>query len=305
MDAPRRRYIWVEDRRETRLPFSKFVMAATLTTVGLDPEMSYAVAEETEEQLMAGPSDSINVEDLMAIATTALRRQGDVELASRYREWVAARRLEKPILLLLGGVSGVGKSSVAAEVGARLRITTVVPTDAIREVMRHVVSDTLAPILHSSSFEAWKTLRAPVPEDHDPVIEGFRQQAEVVATGVRALVDRALREGNDLIVEGVHILPGLFDNDLAVWRQRAFVYQALLTVSDASTHRAHFLTRLERALHREPQRYLDHFDEIRRIERFVSMLAPSHSVPKIEVEQLDMAVQYVVSQVVDAVIKTP
>jgi 2-phosphoglycerate kinase len=280
-------------------------MAATLMTVGLDPEMSYAVAEETEEQLMAGPSDSITVEELMEIATTALSRQGDLELAGRYREWVAARRLERPILLLLGGVSGVGKSSIAAEVGARLRITTVLPTDAIREVMRHVVSDTLAPILHSSSFDAWKTLRAPVPEDHDPVIVGFRQQAEVVATGVRALVDRALREGNDLIVEGVHIVPGLFANDLAVWRQRAVVCQALLTVSDATTHRAHFLTRLERALHREPQRYLDHFDEIRRIERFVSTLAQTHSIPKIEVEQLDATIRYVVSQVVDAVIKPP
>lgn len=305
MDTPRRRYIWVEDRRQTRLPFSKFVMAATLITVGLDPEMSYAVAEETEEQLMAGPSDSITVEELMVIATTALSRQGDLELAGRYREWVVARRLERPILLLLGGVSGVGKSSIAAEVGARLRITTVLPTDAIREVMRHVVSDTLAPILHSSSFDAWKKLRAPVPDDHDPVIVGFRQQAEVVATGVRALVDRALREGNDLIVEGVHIVPGLFDNDLAVWRQRAVVYQTLLTVSDATTHRAHFLTRLERALHREPQRYLDHFNEIRRIERFVSTLAQTHSIPKIEVEQLDATIQYVVSHVVDAVIKPP
>ncbi len=216
--------------------------------------------------------------------------------------WVRTRRVERPLLVLLGGAPGVGKSSVAAEVGARLRIRPVLPTDSIREVMRTILPAQLAAILNVSSFEAHRELRAPLPEEHDPVVVGFRQQAEFVATGIRGLVNRSLREGSDLVVEGVHMLPGLFDDDLQEWRRRAVVCQAVLAVSDPMVHRAHFLTRLEHSASRMPQRYLDHFDEIRRVDRYIRQVAAASGIAVVEMDQLDTSVQTVVGMVVDEVV---
>ncbi len=298
--TPQRQLVWVVDRHAARLPFSKHVLTASLTTAGVGPETAFAVAQAVEERLAAAAATTVDVNDLLAFTATALRDRDAAAAAARHATWVAARRAGRPILILLGGTTGVGKSSVAAGAGGRLRITTVLPTDAVRQVMRHAVSASLAPILHTSSFDAWRTLRAPLAEEADPVVEGFRLQADAVGRGIEALVERSLHEASDLIVEGVHVVPGLFSGSLDEWQRRAVVIQTVLQVADATMHRAHFLTRLDRAPQREPQRYLDHFDEIRRIGRYIVRQAAAHEIPVIEVSRLDDVIQAVVDRVVDA-----
>ena len=63
-------------------------------------------------------------------------------------------RLDVPLVILIGGATGVGKSTIATQLAARLGIVRVVATDAIREVMRSMLSPELMPTLHTSSFHA-------------------------------------------------------------------------------------------------------------------------------------------------------
>ena len=305
MEQPRRKQVWIEDRADNRLPFSKAVLAATIMVVGVSPEVAHRIAEDIEDSLLAEPDTTTHVDDLVRRTETAVLLEAGRIAAARYAAWIEARRQQRPILVLLGGGAGVGKSTVAAGVGAKLGITPVVPTDAIREVMRSSLSADIAPALHVSSFEAHTALRAPVPDDHDAVVAGFRQQAEMVATGIRGLIRRALREGTNLIVEGAHILPGMYDDELRDWEKRGAYCQAVIDVPDPDDHRAHFLTRLERAPGREPQRYLDGFAEIRRIQRFICRAAEKRDVPLVHVGGLDDAVQEVVNMVVESVTGTP
>ena len=302
MVNPRGRYIWVLDRQETPLPFSKFVAASSIMVIGIEPEMAYAIAEETESTLFVRTSSEIPVEDLMEITIAAIDRHAPAGASARYRAWVAARRQGKPIIVLLGGAPGVGKSSVAGAVGSRLRIPSVIPTDAVREVMRQLLPDTLAPMLHVSSFDAHRTLRTPVPADHDAVVVGFQQQAETVAAGVRGLVERAITEGTGLIVEGVHMVPGLFDAELETWQSEAVICQGVLAVKDRDSHRSHFLARAEQAGNRSADRYLDAFSEVRRIDRYIRSVAEDRGVPVILMEQLDDTIRRVMERIVDQVI---
>ena len=297
------RHILVEDRKATRLPYSRDAMASSMMVIGIEPELAYLISEEVEDLLVKRTTPMVGVEDLIEVATACATHHAGRTMGERYAKWVAARRVQRPIVVLLGGAPGSGKSTVAGGIGSRLRITAVMPTDAVREVMRQLVSKTLSPILHVSSFEAHRVMRAPVPEDHDAVVIGFQQQAEVVASGVRGLVNRAIVEGSDLIVEGVHVLPGVFADDLAEWRRHAVVCHAVLAVPDPEQHRAHFLTRLERSPSRRPHRYLDAFPEVRRIHRYVSMVAESHGVPQLVMDLPDETIQTVVQMVVDAVIE--
>lgn len=273
-----------------------------MIVVGIEPEMAYTIAEETEARLVERQLSEIAVEDLMEITTRSIDDHLGLGAAGRYRAWVAARRRGKPLVVLLGGAPGVGKSSVAGEVGARLRIPSVIPTDAVRQVMRSLLPDTVAPLLHVSSFEAHRVLRSPIPSDLDPVVIGFQRQAEMVAGGIRGLVDRAITEGSGLVVEGVHMVPGLFDNDLEGWNVRAVVCQGVLAVEDVAAHRSHFLARAEQASQRSSDRYLAAFDELRRIDGFLRQAANRSGVAVIEMEQLDDTIQRVVEMIVDAVI---
>ena len=60
-----------------------------------------------------------------------------------------------PLVILIGGATGVGKSTIATQLAHRLGIVRVVATDAaIREVMRAMLSAELMPALHVSSFQA-------------------------------------------------------------------------------------------------------------------------------------------------------
>ena len=117
----------------------------------------------------------------------------------------ALRYLERPLVILVGGATGTGKSTVATEVAYRLGITRVTSTDFVRETMRAFFSHDFMPSIHYSSFEAGDA----VPDADDPLAEGFLDQARQVLVGVEASIRRALHEGWSMVLEGVHIVPGL------------------------------------------------------------------------------------------------
>ena len=81
--------------------------------------------------------------------------------ATNFRRWEEVRGLDVPIVLMIGGTTGVGKSTIATRLAVRLNIVRVVATDAVREVMRATLTQELMPTLYTSSFEADAALREP------------------------------------------------------------------------------------------------------------------------------------------------
>ena len=179
---------------------------------------------------------------------------------------------------------------------SRLGITRVIPTDAIREVMRSMLTPDLFPSLHASLFDAGRHVHTPLPSTADPAIIGFREQIAAVAVGIHALVQRAVDEGTDLIVEGAHVVPGFLD--LQRYAGKAVAVQLVVTVDDEEAHRSHFLRRARETRHRPPERYLEKFDNIRKLQRHVKSLALQHGVPTVPSYSLDATL----SQVIDLVV---
>ncbi len=60
------------------------------------------------------------------------------------------------LIILLGGSSGTGKSTLASLIASRLGISTVLSTDSIRHIMRNFVSREENPILFCSTYETAK-----------------------------------------------------------------------------------------------------------------------------------------------------
>ena len=78
--------------------------------------------------------------------------------AGRYRAWSNLRNSRLPLIVLIGGCTGTGKSTVAAELALRLDIGRTQSTDILRDVVRLFVSDSSAPELHVSTYPIFVTV---------------------------------------------------------------------------------------------------------------------------------------------------
>lgn len=295
-----KRRIIIRDEKHG-LPYSKGLMASSIMSTGLPPSQAYQVAKMVEDSLLATRKHSVSILELRRVTLEVLRSSVGEEYAAKFERWQALSKLDKPMVILIGGTTGVGKSTIATEMAHRLGITRIISTDAIREVMRSIFSRELMPALYDSSFNAWRTLRVPLPASADPIIIGFREQASAVAVGVRALIERAITEGTHQIVEGVHLVPGFID--LSTFSDNAFIISILITVDDEDLHRSHFYIReIETEGFRPFERYRANFANIRKIGEYIETLARDHHIPIIPSHNLDVTVSVVLEEVISRVI---
>ncbi len=291
---PRGRGVMVQER-EHGLPFSKGLFAHSIMVSGLSPLRAYHVAERLEEKLRALGKTAVSRAELRALAVETIKEEAGERYAENYLKWEEVADLELPLIILIGGATGVGKSTLATHLAARLGIVRIVATDSIREVMRALFSRALMPTLYASSFEAGKYLRE-VPRAADPVLVGFREQVAAVAVGVRAVLERAVKEGLDVIIEGAHVVPGFVDPPPEA---EAVVVPLVMTVDDEELHRSHFILRTHETRTRPPERYLAHFAEIRKIQKYIKSMALKHGTPVVPSYNLDATLATVIELVVE------
>ena len=277
------------------LPYSKGLQASEVMVTGLSPYRAYQVAEAVEERLLERGVASVTSREVGDLTLAVIEEIAGERYAQNYRRWRDVEALEVPIVVVIGGATGVGKSTLATQLATRLGIVRVVATDAVREVMRGVFSRELMPTLHASSFEAGAVLRE--PPSRDAVVVGFREQTSAVSVGVNALLDRAAMEGTSLIVEGAHIVPGFLD--ATAWEDRVLVVPVIITVEDEDAHRSHFAARAADRTGRSASRYLEEFENIRRIQRYIKSQALSHGVPVIPNFTFDRSLAAVIDLVME------
>jgi 2-phosphoglycerate kinase len=283
-----RRPILISEARHG-LPFSKGLLAQSFMATGMVPSRAYAVASEVERALRATGEDHVSTETLHALAVDTLRAAAGDTFAERYVRLAEVARSDRPLIVLIGGTTGVGKSTIATEVAHRLGITRIVSTDSIRQVMRGIFSEDLMPAIYESSFNAWRGLRVPVPAGADPLIVGFREQTAVVTTGIKSLIQRAVLEGVSMVIEGIHLVPGYID--AAEFEGGASVVQLIVAVDDEDAHRSHFYIREVQTEGSRPlEKYRANFDNIRALGLYIEDLARKHDTPIIHSHQLDKTV---------------
>ena len=262
------------------LPYSKGLMAQSLSATGLTPVRAWALARAVEKRLEDEGTESIESSALRTLTEEVLEQEEGRAAVERYRDWERLNQLDRPLVLLLSGTTGVGKSTLATMAAHRLGVTRVIATDVIRQVLRASFSRDFMPSVHSSAFEA--------------DMEGYAEQAEAVGAGVTAIVERACDEGTPIVIEGVHVAPGMLGEELA---HRCLVVEAVLVVEDPDLHRAHFEARGDR---RPAERYLARFDQIRRIQDHLAGKAPARGVAVIDNANIDEALGRVMDLVIHA-----
>jgi 2-phosphoglycerate kinase len=285
--------IKVRDRGGVDLPFSKGLMATSILATGLETGRAHNIASEIENELREQGVREIQADELAARAVRAIERFAGVETAERYEAWRRAKRVGRPLVICLEGAPGVGKSTIATRLALRLGISRVVPTDAIREVLRTVVPETVLPELHVSTYES---LAANGSDEFS--LATFQRQAQAVVSACAAVAARLTSERRSVILEGVHLLPGEIRSHLQSRGSDVAVVELLLTVADESAHRDHLARRRVLEPARNGQRHLENLPVIRRVQSELRRLAHNASVGEHDIAHPEDLTQRIVDEVV-------
>lgn len=104
----------------------------------------------------------------------------------------------KPIILI-GGTSGTGKTTLARKLCSSLDIDHRLGSGFIREIVK-----THSSYSHLNTF----TFRS------DDPVKSLVAQAITLQPFVLACIERARNEGTSLIIEGTHLIPDLYSQDI-------------------------------------------------------------------------------------------
>ncbi len=268
-------------------PFSRGLLARSISAAGVDLDHAYRLVAELEQELLAVGVTVAPSEEIARRVGGLLERFEGSEAALRYRMVRRIHHLPRPLVIYLGGASGIGKSTLSLELAPLLRIYRVTSTDTIRQMMRMVFSPKILPAIHTSSFEVAPAVGQQPNEQgnpHDPafverLIASFEEQAARVQVGIRAVVERAIAENMSILVEGVHLYPPLVP--FPEFEGAVYQLPLMLATPDVEAHRSRFFLRA-RASGRLAERYVENFDSIRIVHDFLLQQAEDHDVPLIE-----------------------
>ncbi len=281
-------------------PFSVGILSRQLRGCAIAGEEAMEAARTVQDLLRRRPAAEIDHRELRRLIFETLKEEISNQAAARFLARCRFEDSGEPLILLIGGATGTGKSTVAAELAYLLSITRTQSTDIMREIIRCYLVPHVAPTLAYSSFEAWRGLPEVEPLvgqmiSDNPVITGFLSQFGTVKVALEATIQRAVQERHHLIVDGVHVLPSRLD--LGKVRKKATLVSVVLAVTPIErlgrqiSHRAREQPERSSSIHR------DRIDSIWELQSFFVDQAERAGVPVIANWNVDETVHQVVRQV--------
>ncbi len=246
-------------------PFSRGIHAQRLESCSLPRNKCNAIARLIHSKLIRDKQRKITTDELTATTYRTIGKELGQEYADYYLIWNDFIDSDRPLLVLIGGVPGTGKSTVATELANGLGIVRTQSTDMLREVMRILIPERVSPPLHTSSFNAGAVVeRADIyagnaGKDEETLLYGFQRQTELVEVACQAVLQRALNERVSMIIEGVHIRPSLLQH---LAKSDAVIVPVILCVLDKDSLISHIKGRRAQTQQRRAARYLEKIEEI-------------------------------------------
>ncbi len=259
------RVIQVERRDGQIIEFSPTEYRHNLEAIGLKSGEALEIVQTVNNHLVKRNTSRVTSRYIAYFTYRLLRmsKSRGPAVAKRWLIWRDFIDSGRPLVFLLAGTAGSGKSTVAADLASRLNIVRTQSTDMLREVLRSIISSKVQPLLHESSFSAWTKLpesKKQQASTEELLVEGYCNQADILSTAIDAVMQRASREGVSLIVEGVHLHPGHIDEWVEI--KDALIVPVMLAVLKPKHLRSRISGRSSDVPQRRSKRYLDYFDSI-------------------------------------------
>ena len=289
-------FLKIRLRKDRYEYFSKGILSTSLHSIGMDSNLIFEIASKVEH-IVSEASDPINKEKLVQIISSEIRNV-DPKMAERYSVFEGEQSY-KPIIILLAGVPGIGKSTIASQLSQRLEISHIIGTDMIRQVLRQTISAKLIPELHSSSYEAYKMLKPKINPILRQSIVGYEEQCRHVIVGVESAIQTALYSRENSIIEGVHLAPNILDPSVLA---ETHVIMILLYLEEKEEHKRRIQARGTEVEFRKSDRYIDALSEIRNIQTYLVEEATKAKVPIIETSESGEALKKIMDKVWERIV---
>ncbi|MCG3224028.1 MAG: AAA family ATPase [Candidatus Heimdallarchaeota archaeon] len=289
-------FLKIQLRKDRYEYFSKGILSTSLHSIGMDPNLVFEIASKVE-QIVSASSDPISKEELVQIITSEIKCI-DPKIAERYIVFEGGQSY-KPIIILLAGVPGIGKSTIASQLSQRLEISYIIGTDMIRQVLRQTISSKLIPELHSSSYEAYKKLKPKLNPILRQSIVGYEEQCRHVIVGVESAIQTALYSRENSIIEGVHLAPNILNPSVL---DETHVILILLYLEEKEEHKRRIQERGTEVELRKPDRYINAFSEIRNIQTYLVEEATKAKIPIIETSESGEALKKIMDKVWERIV---
>ena len=294
-------HVVVEYENGQRAPFSRGYHQRRLECCAISTDEAVALTQTIYKHLLDQEKTAVQAHHLDGITHGCLEHEVGAAVAARYLVWTDFVRSGRPLILLIGGTAGCGKSTTATNIANRLEIVRTQSTDMLREVMRMMTPQRLLPGLHTSSFEAWKALPGVDPErdcSDTQLADGFHAQADLLSVACEGVVQRALRERVSLILEGVHICPSLLEKICGTVDDNALVVPVMLAVLERDELQERIRGRGVAAPQRRAKRYLESFDSIWRLQSVLLDEADRARVPIFENDDKDKVFREIMRHII-------
>lgn len=201
--------------------------------------------------------------------------------------------MRKPYVILIGSASGIGKSTIASKLAKELDITHIIETDFIRAIVRDIIGSEYAPSLHRSSFDAYVTLRDKhrYKGNNEALIKaGFEEHTSFIIPAIEKVIERAVEDSDDVIIEGVHLIPGFIN--IAKFKEEASIHFFILT-ADEEIHKERFVKRAMAI--KRGGKHLEYFKENRIINNHLVEQAVEHRIPVINNHNIENTIKRMLS----------
>ena len=283
-----------------RSPFSVGILTRSLEACVVDRESAHEVARRVQQAVQESGEYEIDLPILRRLIHQSLKRYCSVEAADNYLSRLQFENSGEPLIILVGGTTGTGKSTVSTELAYLLDVVRTQSTDIMREIIKCYLAPHVVPTLGYSSFEAWRGLPAMETVDRkretdNPTIAGFLAQFDNVKSALEATIARAVKERHDIIIDGVHIVPSKLD--LLKASRNAVVVPVMLAVTTREQLRNQLSWRSREQPDRGSSRYLEQLDAIWDLQSFLLNLADKAQVPVIANWAIEHTVRDIVQQV--------